>query len=110
MVLIDQSNRASDIAAGPISLHPRRRKEHMDRTSASRNYVQNVSDRSACRRGDNAHTPRKHWQRPLQIFGKESFSLQTISKLFEGNSKRAGSHRVEGFNDEFVVSAGFVNA
>src|SRR5688572_32898540 len=108
MVLIDQSNRASDIAAGPISLHPRRRKEHMDRTSASRNYVQNVSDRTACRRGDNGQTPRKHWQRRLQMFGKESFCLQSTSKLFEGNSMRAGSNRVEGFNDEFVVSAGVV--
>jgi hypothetical protein len=36
--------------------------------------------------------------------------LQTIPKLLEGNSKRSGAYRVEGFDDQFVVSSGFVNA
>src|SRR5687768_6949440 len=76
----------------------------MDRARTPRDDVEDIADSSASRRRDDPNATRKHRQRPLQLFRKQSFRLQTIAQLFECNPQSAGADGIETIDDEFVFT------
>ena len=72
-------------------------------------HVDDVTDDSACRRGDDADACGKGWKRTLPAGIKEAFGLEAGLELLKGKLQGSGSARLNGFGDELKLPARFVD-
>src|SRR5215213_5909261 len=81
----------------------------MHSSCATRDHVENVANRGPGRRSHDSDTAWKNGQRTLQLFRKQTFFLQTIAELFEGDPQCTGADRIERIDNQLILAARRVN-
>src|SRR6266849_4904652 len=109
-MIVKEFDRADDLTRGAFALHPGRRKQNMNTTRPSRDYIDDVSYGGAGRRRYDADASGEEWNRALQFSREQTFSLQTCFRLFECELQRAGADRLERFDNHLILALGLVHA
>ena len=100
---------ARDLERRALALHARRTDDEVRVGVAPAEHLDDVADRRAVERGDDADLARQRRQRPLARGVEQPFGLQPLLQLIEGELQRAEPLRLEVLADELIFALGLVD-
>ena len=106
----DRSEAACNVERGAVALHARRANHEVRVRVAAAQDVDDVADRGAVERGDDADLAGKRRQRTLARLVEQSFGGQPLLQLIEGELQRAEAFRLEVLADDLVLALRVVDA
>ncbi len=105
----DLAQRARDFRRGVLALHAGRADDEVRVRIAPPEHLDDVADRGAVERRDNADLARQRRQRPLARRIEQPFVLQALLQLIEGQLPRAQPVRLQVLADELILAFGLVD-
>ena len=100
----DGAQPARDLAGRAFALHARRADHEVRVRVAPPQHLDDVADRGAVERGDDADLARQRRQRPLARGVEQPFGLQPLLQLIEGELQRAEALRLQVLADELIFA------
>src|SRR5581483_569939 len=94
---------------GVGALYARGADDQMRVRVAPAEHVDDVANRRAVKRGDDADLARQRRQRPLAVGIEEPFLLQPLLQLLEGDLQRADALRLEVLAFELIFASRLVD-
>jgi hypothetical protein len=94
---------------GARALHLRRKQANVQAGEAALQDVQHVANHGAGGRGNNADAHGVHRQRTLADGGEQALGFELLLQLLEGELQRAEALRLDGFDDQLIFAARFVD-
>ena len=101
---------ACDVECGPVALHARRANHEVSVGIPAAQDVDDVADRGAVERGDDADLAGKGRQRTLAGLVEKTFGGQSLLQLIEGELQRAEAFRLEVLADDLILALRVVHA
>src|SRR5205823_3829689 len=105
----DRAKGAGDLAGGPIALHPRRTDDEMRVRMTPAKDVDDVANRCAVERRDDANLAGQRGQRPFPRGVEEPLAVQPLLQLIEGELQRAEAMRLQVLADQLVLALGLID-
>ena len=93
-----------------LALHARRRDDDVGVRIAAPQHPDDVAQRRAVERGDDADAARQRRQRPLARLVEQALGGQPVAQLLEGQLQRAQPARLHVLADQLVLAARVVDA
>ena len=102
--------RADEIGRRVLALHARRPDDDPRGRVADGQDAEDVAQRRAVERRDDADASRQHGQRALATRVEEAFGAEPLLQLLEGQLERAEAVRLERVADDLVLALGGIHA
>ena len=99
-----------DFLRGAFTLHFHGIEAHVRIGKAALQHAQNVANRRARGRRDDADAQRQNWERLFARFVEEAFVLQTFFQLLEGELQSAEADRLDIRDIDLIFAAHVVDA
>ena len=106
----DHLQAARDVLRGTLALDARRTDHDVRLRVALGQHRQDVADRRAVERGDDADLARQHRQRPLARRVEQPGGVEALLQLLEGQLQRAQPLGLQRLADELILALGVVDA
>ena len=100
---------AGDLEGRAVALHPRRANDEMRVRVAAAEHVDDVANRRAVERRDDADLAGQRRQRPLARGVEQAFLLQPLLELIEGELQRAEPVRLHVLAHELILALRLVH-
>ena len=105
----DGAEAAGDLERRALALHPRRANDEMRVRIAAAEHLDDVANRRAVERCDDADLAGQRRQRPLARGVEQPFCLQPLLQLIEGELQRAEPVRLQVLADELILALRLVH-
>ncbi len=106
----DVAERAGDVGRGAVALDARRRDDHVRVRIPPAEHLEDVADRRAVERGDDADLARQRRQRPLARRVEQPLGLQALLELLERQLQGAEPLGSMSLADDLVLALRLVDA
>ena len=109
VVLVQQADGGGDFNGGAVPLNTASGEQQFQGRIATPDHVQDIVQRGALRRGDDADALRVARQRPLALSREQAFGFKLFFELFKGYLEGPGSLEFNARDAQLILSASLIH-
>ena len=107
--VIEQADRTGDFLGGTVALHAASGEDDFEAGMTAFDDVENIADRGASRRSNQADALRIAREWALAFGSEEALGLELLLQTLEGDLEGTGALQFDRANQELIVAAGFID-